>query len=276
VYVRGFLRSYADFLGVDEQILLKLYEKEKGIKKNLEKDKKADPARTKPVNISSFVFTPQKILILAAAVLLFSGLFFLYKEIDSFASAPSLLILNPASDSEISGNSIYIEGITDKDASLYINGQSILVNDEGRFGENLTLQSGLNTINVRAINKFNKEAMRSVTVKSVSSESANQVPGTEGDKPSEGKNIPVDRKIKIDLRVDPGPVWLSVEADGNLVFSGTMLTGAIQTFSAKDKILVSSGKGNATFVTFNGKDAGVLSNEPGAVRDVAFTKDSSF
>jgi len=46
VYVKGFLRSYAEFLGVDEEILVKLYEKEKGIKKNLEKRKNPGmPAR---------------------------------------------------------------------------------------------------------------------------------------------------------------------------------------------------------------------------------------
>ena len=46
VYTKGFLRSYGDFLGVDGEILIKLYEKEKGIHKNLEESK--NPRIEKP------------------------------------------------------------------------------------------------------------------------------------------------------------------------------------------------------------------------------------
>lgn len=268
VYVRGFLRSYADFLGVSEQILIKLYDKEKEIKKNLEKKKKRKEIKVKPVNISSFVFTPRKILALAVVVLIFAGLAFLYKEIDSFASAPSLVILSPGADSEISGNSVYIEGITDQDAALFINGQPISVGEGGRFRENLTLQSGLNVISVKSVNKFEKEAVRNITIKSNYKENEGASESPE-DKINSGKEN--SEMLQIDIKVDPGPVWLSVEADGKLVFSGTMLSGAVQLFEARDKIVVNSGRGNATFVKFNGKDIGRLSEDAGAVREVTFT-----
>lgn len=282
VYVRGFLRSYADFLGVDERILIRLYDKEKGIKKNLDREKESQVKEKKPVDISSFVFTPQKIIIVAVVAVVLTGLFFLYKEVDSFASVPSLVVLSPDNNSEVSGNSVYVKGVTEKEAALFINGQPILVGDDGRFGENLTLQSGLNSISVKAVNKFKKEAVKNIVVRSdyvdASQTSSESEQGDASNSEAANQNansVSQNQGVQVDLRVDPGPVWLSVETDGNAAFSGTMLSGAVQSFKAQDKIVISSGNGKATFVKLNGQDMGALSSDTGAVRGIIFTKDTA-
>ncbi len=285
VYVRGFLRSYADFLGVDDRILIRLYEKEKGIKKNLDKEKKSNLKERKPIDISSFVFTPQKIVVAVVIAVVLMGLFLLYREVDSFASAPSLVILSPDDNSEVQDNSIYVKGVTEKDAALFINDQPILVGDDGRFGENLTLQSGLNNITVKSVNKFKKEAIKNIVVRSDYVATTDN--GSHGNQSSSAGNVSVNpassggdgtataQGVQIDLRVDPGPVWLSVETDGALAFSGTMLRGSVQSFKATDKIVISSGSGKATFVKLNGRDMGALSADAGAVRGVTFTKNTT-
>lgn len=281
VYVKGFLRSYADFLGVNEQILIKLYEKEKGIKKNMEEKKrpKTDKPVIKPINISSFIFTPQKLALYLIMILIVSGLIYLYREIGSFSDVPRLIVLNPDGDTSTEGNSLSIEGITEKNARLFINDQPILVNDDGKFKENITLQKGINAINLKAVNKFGKEAQKLITVQSNQEgedfENGEELAGSENGRDGE-ENKGNLNEIKLELKVDPGPVWLSVEADDNLVFSGTMLSGAIQSFSAKDKIVVNSGKAGSTYVKFNGKDIGPLSKDQGAVRGVTFTKDTKY
>jgi len=275
VYVRGFLRSYADFLGVGGNVLIKLYEKEKGIKKNLEESKnpQAEKSVQKPINISSFVFTPQKIAMSLIAILIFSGLFYLYKEIGSFTDAPRLIILNPQPDTSVDGNSLRVEGVTDKDVRVFVNDQPILVGDDGKFSENITLQSGINALNMKAINKFGKETLSSLSIRSNFKEDTAQS-GQDGSK--EESVLAELSEIQIEIKVDPGPVWLSVEADENLVFSGTMLSGAVQSFRAGDKIVINSGRANATYVKFNGKDIGTLGQDPGAVRGVVFNRDTKY
>ncbi len=271
VYVKGFLRSYADFLGVDEKILIRLYEREKEIRANLKKNEKTDSKKEKPINISPFIFTPKKILISAITVLVFAGLFLLYNEINSFANAPSLVILNPQDKSQVDGNSIYIEGVTDKESLLYMNNQPILVGDDGRFRENLTLQAGLNNINIRSINKFKKETTQNLSIQS------NYKEQEENKDSTAEENISADaqlKKIKIEIRVEPGPVWVNVEADGSIVFDGTMLSGAVQSFEGDEKIIINSGRGKATFVKFNGQDLGALSLDSGAVKGVVFTPET--
>lgn len=155
VYIKGFLRSYAEFLGVDENILIRLYEKEKGIEINLKKVNNKF-AKRKPINISPFLITPKIITIVIGTLLVGVSLFYLYKEIEGFSSAPKLIIFNPQQNAIEPGNFVNVEGATDRDAKVFINDQPVLVNDEGRFSEKLALQFGVNFINIRAVNRFDK------------------------------------------------------------------------------------------------------------------------
>ncbi len=165
VYTKGFLRNYADFLGVDRDILLNSYNKEKGIKKNLEKKGKKYQKKIKPIKISTFIITPKKILFFLIAILVLAGLFFLYKEVNSFIITPRLIILSPENNIQTKDNFIDVVGITDKDILIFINNQPVLVGDDGKFKEKIILQSGINTINVRAINKFKKEIVQVIKVR---------------------------------------------------------------------------------------------------------------
>ena len=275
VYVKGFLRSYADFLGVNENIFIKLYSKEVEIQKNLEQSKNHDSnwkkEKKEVINISSFVFTPKVLLIGFASIIVLGILGYLYKEIGAFSSEARLVVLSPANNLSTEDSSVTVEGVTDRDAMIYINGKSVIVDDNGKFKEDLTIQSGPNTINVKAINKFNKESDESIVVQSTKKEEA-QNNGVD----VSVNNITADpnqKKLSIEIGVDPGPVWVSVETDGNLVFSGTILSGSTQSFQAEEKIVVSSAKGNATKIKLNGKDLGSLSPDSKPIKGVTYTPD---
>jgi cytoskeleton protein RodZ len=275
VYVRGFLKNYAEFLGVSEEALFKLYDKESGIKKNLEKQKKENTQghmeRQIPISISSFVVTPKMIAAGSIIILIFLGVFYLYKEVGSFASTPRLVVLSPENNYSTASNSVSVEGVTDRDSKILINDQPVLVNDDGKFRETLTVQSGTNIINIKAINRFEKETAQTLTIQSIYQEVADKpADPNDAEKPEEKTGV------DIEVRVDPGPVWLSVETDGNLVFSGTMLTGATQTFHADSKISINSGKANATFVKFNGKDIGKIGDSSGPVRGVTLDTNTKY
>lgn len=269
VYVRGFLKNYADFLAVDPTVLIRLYEKEREIKKNLEKGKKGTEKKPTPFKASPFTLTPKIILIGAIVIITLGGFFYLYKEIGAFASAPRLVILSPEQNTNVAVNSVVIDGITDKDAKLYINGQLIMIDDDGKFRENLTLQSGNNFINIKAVNKFGKEAVESLTVQS----------SYQNEKENKAENSSATgsqaRGLELEIRVDSGPVRISVKTDGNLVFSGAMLSKTTQNFRAEEKISVSSEKDNATFIKINGKEMGVLGESGGSVEGVVFTPENS-
>jgi len=163
VYVRGFLKSFAEYLGVDEKDLIKSFEKEKSIQKNIKGDNDEDNI-SKKINLSNFSINP-KIISVIFIVLLFMGMsFYLYKKLDNFVSTPELIILNPDADAVVNDSQVIVSGRTDEGNEVFINNHPVLVDENGTFEEKLILRSGVNMITVRSINRFNKEAVRELSV----------------------------------------------------------------------------------------------------------------
>jgi transcriptional regulator with XRE-family HTH domain len=266
VYVKGFLKSYANYLGVEERPLLKLYEREKNIIKNLNHKEIKEDAMT-PLKFSSWMITPKLIFICLIILLISAGFFYLYNEANIFISTPRLIILEPKDGAETDDASIKLSGLTEKDAGLWINGQATIVGSDGKFEENLNLHEGTNTVNVKASNRFGKETSKTISIKSNYKVAENP---DENQNSQDTNNISEENKIKMEIYVNPNPIWLSVEADGNLVYSGILSPNSTQTFEAKKDFKVSSGKGNNTFVKINGKDKEVLNDSDGVVKDIIF------
>jgi cytoskeletal protein RodZ len=267
VYVKGFLKSYAELLGINPQKIIRLYQRELDIKNNLNGKEKKKPVRKK-TKISRFVVTPRIVVVSLVALAIIGGFFYLYRQIDRFASVPRLVITEPSGDGNIQGNSISISGFTDPDAKLSINEQPVMVNDKGEFKEDILLQSGVNTIKISSMNRFNKETSKTLNIKSdyqvpefAENSSKGKVSGEE-DVKKEG--------VSVVVRAADAATWISIEVDGNLVYSGTMLPGAVQNFDGEKEVRVTSGKANQTFVRVNGSGEKVLADNPGIVRDVVF------
>lgn len=268
VYVKGFLKAYAEFLGVDPRKIISLYQREKDIKTNLAGGEKKSPAKKK--KLSRFVVTPRIIIAVSVAVVVIGGFSYLYGQIGRFAAAPRLVITSPSGDENIPGNSISVSGFTDEDAKLTINGQPILMSDKGEFKEDILLQSGVNAITVSAVNRFNKTASKTVNIKS-DYQSPDFAAGGEGGGKIIGEQDAKKKGVSVVVRIDSNPVWLSVEADGHLVYSGTMLAGAVQNFDGEKEVRITSGKPNQTYIRVNGKGEKLLADSPVIVRDILFT-----
>ncbi|MDD5464029.1 MAG: DUF4115 domain-containing protein [Candidatus Moranbacteria bacterium] len=267
VYVKGFLRSYAIFMGLNELALIKQFEREKGIHKNIKKVVEND-GTSLPLGFSSLVITPKMIIVSAILLVVVSSFIYLYMEVNNFVSKPRLNVIKPADGSTVIGISTHVTGVAEKGALIFINEQPVLVNEKGEFSEDVGLKPGLKVINVKARSKFNKEDVKSVSVNAdfqsvvneqVNSEEVNQIDQAAAINP-----------ISLEVYVSPNPTWMSIEADGNLVYSGVLLPESVQTFNANEKISVTSGKGNETFVKINGKDLGILSSDNGVVRDIVY------
>ena len=76
------------------------------------------------------------------------------------------------------------------------------------------------------------------------------------------------RGVRIDV-LTSGRVWLQVEADGTVSFSGIVNAGEKRTWTAADKLLLWSGNAGNVSVIFNGKSLGRL-GAPGEVVKVTW------
>lgn len=266
VYVRGFLRSYAAFLGLSEQSLVRLYERERGVQKSI---RKQEPKETffRPVNFSSFIITPKAIVITFGTLLVFLGFFYLYREANIFISIPRLVVSEPLDGTTTNSKVIKVAGTSERDAEVAINGQGIVVNEEGNFAEEINLHPGSNIISVSAKNRFEKEIVKKIQVTAEFQDSGSNASGEN----SVSSGVNSGQGVKAELWASPNPTWVSVEADGSLVFSGVIPPEEHQTFEGKDSLKITSSKGNNTYVKINGVEKGLLSSDPGLAKDVLFT-----
>ena len=269
VYVKGFLRNYAIFMGISGQSLLKQYEREQKIAQNI-KGEDAGNKEIKPIKFSSFVVTPKLMIIALSVIFVFSGFIYLYRQVNNFVSTPRLAIMTPSDGSSVEGRTVRIAGVAEKNAQLFINDQPILVNEKGEFSEDVGLREGLNAITVVARNKFDKESRQTV---SVNANYQNVESPSSGAGASEGEDAGNKEEFDMELYVSSNPTWISVEADGNLMYSGVLLPDSVQKFTAKERISVTSGKGDDTHIKLEGKEEEILSSESGVVRDIVFTPD---
>ncbi len=162
VYVKGFLKSFAEYLGADERDLIKSFQKEKSIQKNLTGNK--NKKKERKINLSKFYVTP-KIISAVLISMLFLGLsFYLYAKIDSFVATPELVVLNPEKDSIVKESQIVIRGKTGKGNKVFVNNQPVTIDDNGFFDEKIILKNGINVITVKSVNRFGKESKSSVSV----------------------------------------------------------------------------------------------------------------
>jgi cytoskeletal protein RodZ len=163
IYVRGFLRTLANFYQLDPVQLIEKYREETDPQKP--QSRKAINFQTNRLREPIAIITPKLITVVLGVVV---GLFligYLWYEVSGFAIAPRLIIEKPAqAELEINQDKLVIEGKTDNSASLVINQESIPVDQEGRFSQKVRLQSGFNILTIKAVNRSQGETIRQIKV----------------------------------------------------------------------------------------------------------------
>lgn len=161
-YAKGFVRSYARFLGLDEKKVLAFFRREYA------QVKSRTGVPPQPIEAQSLALTPGKVFafFFSAAIIIFLAiLFWQYK---SFAGAPLLLVSAPTDKITIERPLAAVIGRTDQTAQVFVNGEEVKVKADGIFEETINLNEGLNTIRIVARNKVGRESVveRVVEVKS--------------------------------------------------------------------------------------------------------------
>jgi cytoskeletal protein RodZ len=271
VYVKGFLTNYAKYLSIEVSDVISLYEKERGVAKNIKKLKTPKEARRK-FQIPSITVTPKVLTLVLFVVFVGIGFAYFYREVGKFSAAPRLVIVQPAGNSSIEGNSVDVVGITDKDTKVSINGQPVFVDEKGEFNETISLSQGINELEVKSENRFGNEAAKKVRVSA--SYDTQFAQNDDNDEKVMGVHDE-NEKVVLEIKIIDSPTWISVQVDGESTHRGTMLPNSVQSFEAEEKVSVTSGKANKTIVTLNGNELGSLGETTSVIRDVVFTRETT-
>lgn len=155
----AYIRAYAEALKLDYKKITRLFLQENGLK-NI----------TTKVAISkfqSFFNLSWGIRYLAAGVFTIFFVGYLGLQIRRIITPPVLSIYSPIEGSLSTNNETVIEGQTEKECHLTINGQDIQVDEGGKFSTSISLATGVNTINFSSTKKHGKttEIIRHIIVK---------------------------------------------------------------------------------------------------------------
>lgn len=260
VYTRGFIKSYAAFLGLNTKKILSVYDKERGLEKKVKMVREPSPKAKPTLKSPKLVITPKKLLLFGSSLLVFAVLFFIGWQVKILTAPPVLTVTSPTDNLNVTEDYVFVEGETDREAELYINDVKIGTDDAGVFKERVSLQDGVNILKIKARNKMDRET-------AIERKISAQLPLS---------TATVDRTIyplEVKVVIGPSPATVEIVRDGEkLNVSGVMLAGSTQVFYAKNDIILSTNNAGSTKIALNGKDLGPMGKEGQAIKDKKYSK----
>jgi transcriptional regulator with XRE-family HTH domain len=161
VYTRGFLRNYADYLDLETDELVVLYQQERGAPAEPAAKRSFKPYR--PVVHRSLIFRP--VILVPVIVIAFVGLFlgYIYYQFTTFATLPKLEVLDPASDGLAASSELLVRGVTVPDGHITVNvfpGPDVFGDirpgEDGVFSTTVALKPGSNHVVVEVLDAAGK------------------------------------------------------------------------------------------------------------------------
>lgn len=168
VYALGFVRRYAEFLDLDPRSLTNQFRQEEIAQRKLGLPApEAEPnllAINQGPRQSQFVITPKLFWVSASCLLILTVFSYLWWQIQGFMAAPQLAVDLPGPELVVSSPTIEIAGVTEGNAYLTINAEPVAIDPQGNFKQEVRLEPGVNTIEVAAKNRLNKETKQQIRV----------------------------------------------------------------------------------------------------------------
>ena len=226
MYTRGFLRNYADYLDLETEELVLLFQQERG-----GGPPEPTPKRTfkpyRPVARRSLMFRP--VVFVPVIVIAFVGSFLGYigYQFATFATLPKLEIIDPATDGLAGSSELVVHGITVPDGRITVNvfpGPDIFGDirpaSDGAFTTTVALKPGSNHVVVEVLDAAGKTNRVSRTIQyQAPSVGVSAPPVLSVEQPANGTTF-TNTFVQVSGRVDRGVtvqinnVPVAVSSDG--------------------------------------------------------------
>ncbi len=187
-----------------------------------------------------FRFTPK--LIITTILILFGVLVigYILFQIYKFQSPPKLEITQPKQEESVTEETVIVEGKTEKEVTIEINGVVTELDEEGNFSQEHKLTEGVNIITIKA-KKNNNDVQETVEVRKVT-----YTKSTEEEKPAEIKKV-------ILLEIFDSAAWIRLDID-DVNQLAQVVEPSKKEYEFKEKIYIKTGRLSNTKISFNGKE----------------------
>jgi cytoskeletal protein RodZ len=163
-YAKGFVKNYSDFLGLDSERTLAFFRRQTN---ETPRSSLLPKGMEEPLNRSLWQLTPGRFVALVVVGLVSLFLLYLGFQYRALQQPPTLAIDSPVNHAVVVDQRLEILGSTDPDATVTINGVSVLVRADGKFFDQVALVPGVNTFTIIATSRLGKSTtvIREVGVK---------------------------------------------------------------------------------------------------------------
>jgi len=251
VYVIGFLRQLAELYAVDADELILQYKKEKNIQKQVSRQNQAFASGWYKKYLGKLVITPKVLSLFLGLMFVALTLGYIIWQLWSINRTPVLVVTEPKNNAVIFGSVVNVSGHTDPGAEVNVNGQNIFVDGKGGFQTQAALSPGPEEITITAANRFGKSVTRGLNITG-----AGSVASTAG-------------PLQLTLSFS-GAATLIFSIDGQASQTVNFSAGDNKTFSANQKILISTSDAGVTKVSLNGQNLGVMGRPKEQLNNVPF------
>lgn len=146
----AYVRAYAEAVGLAAKAVLDQFRREAGVSGT----PSLHPHRTLPwFSLSSLSIVVRNAFLLGC-VALFAG--YLFWHVRGILQPPELLVYTPIEGNVLTAPSTIVQGETERESRLTVNGQEIMVMENGKFEAKIDLSPGLNTIVIASAKKHGK------------------------------------------------------------------------------------------------------------------------
>jgi cytoskeletal protein RodZ len=171
VYLVGFLASYAEFLNLDPEEIVGQFKTEyKSAQKDNSKQSSFAPGRK--IADDKFTITPKVLIWFMACLGILTLFVYVGWQVKRFSTPPPVEITAPKQD-VVTDTRTTIIGQTLETANVTINGQTVTVDSEGKFSQEIGLRRGINTIEIKATNRIGRQTVKTLKLFSDTAVQAN-------------------------------------------------------------------------------------------------------
>lgn len=243
VFLTGFIKIYAKYLGLDINKILALYRRsnpsvQRELIKKEEKESKGKNIVGKKA-LSFKTLDPKTLVtfILSTFLLLIIG--YIGLQIYKFQTPPEITILEPLDGAEVNEESVTVKGEVDNNTVIEINDKPVETNDDGSFEKEIELKEGSNLITVRAKKNKNNtlEAVETIHIKYI-------IKGKEENGEEE------EESNKLTLEITDSPAWIRLDLDNENKLS-QVVEPSKSEYVFFDNLYIITGRVSSTKIYWN-------------------------
>lgn len=235
VFLKGFIKIYAEYLGLDVKKVLALYRRTNPIVK----EKQKNSFKKNIIKGKKLLFNPQMVITALIALFTLGILLYIGYQIYRFQTPPKLSILQPSSDYTTEEETLLIKGSTEKGVVVEVNDVVTEVDEFSNFEKSIKLNEGINIVTIKA-KKNSNNVLETVDTRKVTYSKPKVLEETE--------QIPKDDILKLEVVNSATWIKLDIDSENKLV---QVVQPSVQEFIIKNNLHVITGVLTNTKLYFN-------------------------